>query len=284
MGRWQAGEGGSTEYSDGAGDRQSASASGPDRVRPQRRARGARCGRRPRVPYNAPSMSGFVRGGGGWECDGVPLAAVAAEVGTPVYVYSAAVVRERVRRFRAAFGPWPHAVHYALKANSNLAVVEVVRAAGGLVDANSGGEIEVALRAGFAPGDIVFTGVGKTPAEIDRAVELGVQGDQRRIGGRAGADIVRGTAARDDGPRRPPRQSGHRRRQPSPHLDRPEPAQVRGRDRRCAGDRTRCLGPRGTALHRAPHPRGLPDARAGPVAAGGGGGGRPRAGAWPTTA
>ncbi len=127
------------------------------------------------VPYNAPSRSGFVRGGGGWECDGVPLSAVAAEVGTPVYVYSAAVVRERVRRFRAAFGPWPHAVHYALKANSNLAVVEVVRAAGGLVDANSGGEIEVALRAGFAPGDIVFTGVGKTPAEIDRAVELGVK-------------------------------------------------------------------------------------------------------------
>ncbi len=153
------------------------------------------------VPYNAPSMSGFVRGvGGGWACDGVPLAAVAAEVGTPVYVYSAAVIRERVRRFRAGFEPWPHAVHYALKANSNLAVVEVVRAAGGLVDANSGGEIEVALRAGFAPGDIVFTGVGKTPAEIDRAVELGVKainaesaGELERI---AGAARRRGTTAR----------------------------------------------------------------------------------------
>ena len=152
------------------------------------------------VPYNAPSMSGFVRGGGGWECDGVPLAAMAAEVGTPVYVYSAAVIRERVRRFRAGFEPWPHAVHYALKANSNLAVVEVVRTAGGLVDANSGGEIEVALRAGFAPGDIVFTGVGKTPAEIDRAVELGVKainaesaGELERI---AGAARRRGTTAR----------------------------------------------------------------------------------------
>ena len=130
----------------------------------------------------------------------MPLAAVAAEVGTPVYVYSAAVIRERVRRFRAAFDPWPHAVHYALKANSNLAVVEVVRAAGGLVDANSGGEIEVALRAGFAPADIVFTGVGKTPAEIDRAVELGVgainaesAGELERI---ACAARRRGTTAR----------------------------------------------------------------------------------------
>ena len=121
-------------------------------------------------------MSGFVRdGGGGWRCGGVPLAAVAEEVGTPVYVYSAPAIRERVRRFRDAFGAWPHAVHYALKANSNLAVVEVVRSAGGLADANSGGEIEVALRAGFAPGDVVFTGVGKTPAEIDRAVGLGVK-------------------------------------------------------------------------------------------------------------
>ncbi len=127
------------------------------------------------VPYNARLMSGFVRDGGGWGCDGVSLAAIAAEVGTPAYVYSAATIRERVRRFRTAFDACPHAVHYALKANSNLAVVEIVRSAGGLVDANSGGEIEVALRAGFVPRDIVFTGVGKTPAEIDRAVGLGVK-------------------------------------------------------------------------------------------------------------
>ncbi len=146
-------------------------------------------------------MSGFVRGGGGgWGCDGVSLAAIAAAVGTPVYVYSAAAIRERVRRFRAALDPWPHAVHYALKANSNLAVVEVVRAAGGLVDANSGGEIEVALRAGYAPGDIVFTGVGKTPTELDRAVALGVKainaesaGELERI---ACAARRRGTRAR----------------------------------------------------------------------------------------
>lgn len=146
-------------------------------------------------------MAGFVRDGGGvWGCDGVSLAAIAAAVGTPVYVYSAAAIRDRVRRFRAALDPWPHAVHYALKANSNLAVVEVVRAAGGLVDANSGGEIEVALRAGFAPGDIVFTGVGKTPAEIDRAVELGVKAINAESAGELGriacAARRRGTRAR----------------------------------------------------------------------------------------
>ena len=120
-------------------------------------------------------MRGFVLNGSAWTCDGVPLSAIAAAVGTPTYVYSAATVRERLGAFSAGFGSYPHAIHYALKANSNLAVVRVVRAAGGLVDANSGGEIEVALRAGYAPGDIVFTGVGKTPAEIERAVALGVK-------------------------------------------------------------------------------------------------------------
>ena len=120
-------------------------------------------------------MCGFIQRDSSLTCDGVLLSAIAAEVGTPVYVYSAASIRNRVNSFRAAFGSYPHAVHYALKANSNLAVVRIVRAAGGLVDANSGGEIELALRAGFAPQDIVFTGVGKTPVEIDRAVSLGIK-------------------------------------------------------------------------------------------------------------
>ena len=127
------------------------------------------------VPYNAGFMGGFRLNGSAWTCDGVPLSAIAAAVGTPSYVYSAATIRDRIGAFSAGFGSYPHAIHYALKANSNLAVVRVVRAAGGLVDANSGGEIDVALRAGYAPGDIVFTGVGKTPAEIERAVTLGVK-------------------------------------------------------------------------------------------------------------
>ncbi len=127
------------------------------------------------MPYNAWFMCGFARNGSAWTCDGVPLSEIAAAVGTPTYVYSAATIRDRLGAFSDGFGSYPHAIHYALKANSNLAVVRVVRAAGGLVDANSGGEIEVALRAGYAPGDIVFTGVGKTPVEIERAVVLGVK-------------------------------------------------------------------------------------------------------------
>lgn len=127
------------------------------------------------VPYNAGPMYAFRPNGDELTCDDVALAAIAASVGTPTYVYSAATLRERISTLHAGFGDYPHALHYALKANSNLAVVRVVRAAGGSVDANSGAEIEVALRAGCAPADIVFTGVGKTPAEIDRAVALGVK-------------------------------------------------------------------------------------------------------------
>ena len=102
------------------------------------------------------------------------LARIARRTGTPVYVYSAAAIAERYAAFTAAFGGYPHRVHYALKANSTLAVVRLVRALGGGVDANSGGEIDVALRAGCEPRDIVFTGVGKTPAELEQAVGIGV--------------------------------------------------------------------------------------------------------------
>lgn len=102
------------------------------------------------------------------------LTDIARRAGTPVYVYSAARIEERYAAFTAAFGGYPHRVHYALKANSTLAVARLVRALGGGVDANSGGEIDVALRAGFEPRDIVFTGVGKTGAELARAIELGV--------------------------------------------------------------------------------------------------------------
>jgi diaminopimelate decarboxylase len=107
-------------------------------------------------------------------CDGVSVAAIAERVGTPVYVYSARAVRDAYRGVDEAFAACPHAIHYALKANSTLAIVRLLRALGSGVDANSGGEIEVALRAGCEPGDIVFTGVGKTREELERAVALGV--------------------------------------------------------------------------------------------------------------
>lgn len=121
-------------------------------------------------------------------CDGVALAEIAASVGTPAYVYSAGAIRDRYLALDAAFAGVPHAIHYALKANSTLAIVRLLRDLGAEFDANSVGEIDVAMRAGVAPGQIVFTGVGKTRAELERAVTLGVKtinvesmGELRRI-------------------------------------------------------------------------------------------------------
>ena len=106
--------------------------------------------------------------------NGVSLGAVAREAGTPVYMYSSSLIKVRYAELDRAFGAYPHRVHYALKANSTLAIARLVRTLGGGVDANSGGELEVALQAGFRPQDIVFTGVGKSEAELARAVAVGV--------------------------------------------------------------------------------------------------------------
>lgn len=128
---------------------------------------------------HAPSPSGFTRQPLGNTpallCDGVSLTAIAAAEGTPLYVYSAEVLRERYRAIDTAFGAYPHAVHYALKANSTLAISRLLRELGSAVDANSIWEIEVAQTAGFEPRQIVFTGVGKSPEELERAVALGVK-------------------------------------------------------------------------------------------------------------
>ncbi|HWK09169.1 MAG TPA: diaminopimelate decarboxylase, partial [Vicinamibacterales bacterium] len=89
--------------------------------------------------------------------------------------YSAATIAARYRAIDDAFAGYPHSIHYALKANSTLAIARLLRALGGSADANSGGEIDVALRAGFAPEQIVFTGVGKTRAELEHAIALGIK-------------------------------------------------------------------------------------------------------------
>jgi diaminopimelate decarboxylase len=128
----------------------------------------------------APStgLAGFYRQTPGHDdlvCDGVSLAAIASATGTPVYVYSAALLRERYQAIDAAFGDYPHALHYALKANSTLAIARLLRDLGSAVDANSVWEIEVAGKAGFLPSQIVFTGVGKSPEELERAVALGLK-------------------------------------------------------------------------------------------------------------
>jgi diaminopimelate decarboxylase len=122
-----------------------------------------------------PAPIGFFRTADGLVCDGVSLAAIASQAGTPVYVYSAGVFRERYAAIDRAFGTYPHAIHYALKANSTLSVARLLRSLGSGADANSAWEIQVAERAGFAPSSIVFTGVGKSPAELECAVALGVK-------------------------------------------------------------------------------------------------------------
>ncbi len=100
------------------------------------------------------------------------LSAIAASAGTPCYVYDAAAIRAAYVTLDDAFDDYPHAIHYALKANSSLAIVRLLHGLGSHADANSLGEVDVAMRCGFRPDQIVFTGVGKSAAEIDRAVAL----------------------------------------------------------------------------------------------------------------
>ena len=105
--------------------------------------------------------------------NGTSLSGIAAVVGTPCYVYHAQVIRDAYRRLDDAFSGYPHAIHYAMKANSTLGIVELLKGLGAGVDANSMGEVDVALRCGIPPAQIVFTGVGKSTAELNRAVSLG---------------------------------------------------------------------------------------------------------------
>ena len=118
--------------------------------------------------------SGFSRVDGTLACEGVSLDRIADDVGTPVYVYSAAMVRERYSRLDAVLAPLRHRVHYTLKANSNAGVLRVLRELGAGVDVVSGGELFRARRAGFEPRDIIFGGVGKTERELRDALAAGV--------------------------------------------------------------------------------------------------------------
>ncbi len=107
-------------------------------------------------------------------CDGVPLADLASRVGTPAYVYSRGGILENYRAYDEAFGDLPHAVCYAVKANSSLAVLQLLAQAGAGFDIVSGGELFRVLQAGGNPAKTVFSGVGKTPDEVDYALEHGI--------------------------------------------------------------------------------------------------------------
>ena len=104
----------------------------------------------------------------------VDVTALAATVGTPFYVYSAATLRRHVRVMQEAFAGIDTLLAYAMKANSNQAVLRVVAKEGAGADVVSGGELERAIAAGIPASKIVFSGVGKTFAEMRRALELGI--------------------------------------------------------------------------------------------------------------
>ncbi len=119
-------------------------------------------------------MSGFSYRRGELFAEEVPVAEIASTVGTPVYVYSAAAIRDRYRAFAAAFAAFPVLFCYALKANPNLAVLRLLAAEGAGADTVSGGEIERALAAGVPPSRIVFAGVAKTDEEMRLGLRHGI--------------------------------------------------------------------------------------------------------------
>ncbi len=116
-------------------------------------------------------MSDFGYRDGQLCAEGVPLAEIAAAVGTPAYVYASAGMRTQVRRFFAAFAGQPVRLCYALKANSNLAVIRTLAAEGAGAEVVSGGELQRALAAGVPAGRIVFSGVGKSRDEMILALD-----------------------------------------------------------------------------------------------------------------
>lgn len=120
------------------------------------------------------SNHGFHRAGGQLYLDGVALEQVASEFGTPCYVYSRAAIEAAWRAYDRAFSDRDHLICYAVKANGNLAVLNLLARLGSGFDIVSGGELERVLRAGGDPRKIVFSGVGKSAAEIHRALQANV--------------------------------------------------------------------------------------------------------------
>jgi diaminopimelate decarboxylase len=119
-------------------------------------------------------MNPFTYRGGCLCAENVPLADIAERVGTPCYVYSRAHIEAQWRAFDQAFGAREHLVCYAVKANSNLAVLNVLARLGSGFDIVSVGELERVLAAGGDPARVVFSGVGKGVHEMERALEVGI--------------------------------------------------------------------------------------------------------------
>ncbi|UVM61285.1 diaminopimelate decarboxylase [Pseudomonas sp. B21-010] len=119
-------------------------------------------------------MDAFNYRGGELFAEGVALSAIAKRFGTPTYVYSRAHIEAQYRTFADALEGMPHLVCFAVKANSNLGVLNVLARLGAGFDIVSGGELERVLAAGGSADKIVFSGVGKTREDMRRALEVGV--------------------------------------------------------------------------------------------------------------
>lgn len=119
-------------------------------------------------------MDPFEYRAGRLHAEDVDLVVLAQDIGTPCYVYSRAAIEERWNAFDEAFASHDHLVCYAVKANSNLAVLDTLARLGSGFDIVSGGELERVLAAGGDPAKVVFSGVGKTAAEMRRALEVGI--------------------------------------------------------------------------------------------------------------
>ena len=126
-----------------------------------------------------PKLSGFTERNGDWYAEEVPLADLAKEFGTPLYIYSRKALTQAYEAYDRACvdanGKRRARVHYAMKANSNLAVLDCFKKLGAGFDLVSGGELARALAIGADPKTLVFAGVGKSAAEIAQALEAGVK-------------------------------------------------------------------------------------------------------------
>jgi diaminopimelate decarboxylase len=120
------------------------------------------------------TSAGFVYRGGSLFCEDVSLTDLARDYGTPAYVYSQNAVTSRLQAYREALSGIPHRICYAVKANSNLALLQVLAREGAGFDIVSGGELFRVLAAGADVSKVVFSGVGKTREEIRFALEQGI--------------------------------------------------------------------------------------------------------------
>jgi len=148
-------------------------------------------------------MEAFHYRAGWFLCEAVPVQSIAERFGTPTYVYSRAAILANYRRLERGLSPLPGLICYSVKANSSLKILSLLRQVGAGFDIVSGGELARVRRVGADPETIVFSGVGKTQAEVDAGLEIGIlmfnvesageleliQGRARALGKRAAVSI-----------------------------------------------------------------------------------------------